>query len=390
MTVHSICFVLTLAFPSQIGDDAEPLVVAGMEHSGSNAQSVAISHDGKYVAAGFGGPHGGQFPLKPNAGGIVVWERESGNQVFLRGEFGDIIKIAFSRDGQHLAYSRIYTPGDSIEANTTTLVHLGSQDVVRRWSAAAFAFSPTDDLMVVSGRSNTEVIELKSLKVESTTDVRSPRAFAFSGDGKTVAALCYYWADGRGSPNGLAIFGLFGEEPPMTVNDPSIRLACAVAVSTDGKQVVTGHTDGEARVWITADPTVPQTLTVHTTQAVFPFFRDQGTTLVLAEQPASGVSWRYDQSETSGFKFESDNTPPTCDLHMFEFPAGNTKGSWRFEDGSYRTYYARFGSSRHYPEYNPGRFAVSTDGKVLVAGCNGCCLVDATTGKLIRTFIRSQ
>lgn len=390
MVIPSICIALVLAVPSQTQADEMPVVIAAKEHSGGNAQSVAISHDGKYVAAGFGGPSNRRFPLKPNGGGIAVWDRASGKLVFSRGEFGDVIKVAFSRDGRHLAYSRIYTPGDSVEANTTALIDLGSQKVVRRWSSAAFGFSPTDDLMAVSGRRVTEILDLKTLKVVRSVDVRSPRAFAFSRDGKTVAALCYYWADNRGSPTGLAVFAPRGDAPPVIINDQSIRRACAVAVSADGKQVVTGHTDGKAKIWNTTDRTVSRTLEVDTTLALFPFFLDQGRTLVLAEQPANGISWQYDKTARSGFKFTPGKTPPACNLHLFDFPAGRSKRSWRFEDGSYRTYYARFGSARYYPEYNPARFAVSADGAVLIAGCNGCCAVDTKTAKLIRTFVRSQ
>jgi WD40 repeat protein len=391
MIVHSLCLMLAPAVPSQTQDGAQPLVIAAKKHPGGNAESVAVSQDGKYVAAGFGGPTNGRFPLKPNGGGVAVWERESGKQVFALGEFGDVIKIAFSRDGRHLAYSRIYTPGDSIEADTTALIDLGSQKVVKRWSTAAFAFSPSDHLMVVAGRGGAQVIDLKTLNAVRTVAVRSPRALAFSADGRIAAALCYFWADNRGAPTGLAVFAPREEAPPVIVNDPSIRSACAVAVSPDGKQVVTGHAGGGARIWSTADPTEPQKkLTVDTTLALFPFFLKQGKTLVLAEQPANAVTWRYDQTDPSGFKFTAGKASPACDLHLFDFPAARAKGTWRFEDGSYRTHYARFGSARRYPEYNPARFAVSADGKVLIAGCDGCCAVDATTGKLIRTFVRSR
>ena len=63
-------------------------------------------------------------------------------------------------------------------------------------------------------------------------------------------------------------------------------------------------------------------------------------------------------------------------------------GRLRLIDGSFRTIYARFGSSKQYPEYNPSRFAVSRDGKTLVAGCNGCCTIDVKTGKVTHAFDR--
>ena len=55
-----------------------------------------------------------------------------------------------------------------------------------------------------------------------------------------------------------------------------------------------------------------------------------------------------------------------------------------------RTFHARFGRSRNHPEYNPTRFALSRDGKILVSGCNGGCIVDWVSGKQIRTYVRSR
>ena len=149
MTGTSIILALLLASPTP--PTTGPLIIRATKNSG-NAQSVAVSADGRYVAAGFGGPLKDRFPQNPNGGGVFVWERETGKFVFARGEFGDIIKLGFSRDGRYLAYSRVYTPGDSIEANGTVLVDLTTGKVVKGWrgSRVSFAFSPTEDLMVVS------------------------------------------------------------------------------------------------------------------------------------------------------------------------------------------------------------------------------------------------
>ncbi len=392
MIARSLCLAMTLVVPLQAQDQnhAKPVVIAAKKTPSSNAESVAISEDGQYVAAGFGGPSNGRFPLKANGGGVFVWEQKSGKQVFSRGEFGDVIKVAFSRDSRYFAYSRIYTPGDSVEANTTVLIDLRSKEVVKRWNTAAFAISPTDDLMVVSGSRATEVWDLSSLNVIRTVDVRGSRAFAFSGDGKTVAALCYYWANNIGKPTGLSIFALGGDDPPQVVSHASIRSACAITISADSKFIVTGHTGGQARIWDAKDGSEVKALTVESTLAVFPFFLHQGKTLVLATQPANGTSWQYDQTERSGFQFKSSKAPPSSDLFLFDLPTFQPKRSWRLEDASYRTYYARFGSARDYPEYNPARFDVSTDGNILMTPCNGCCAVNPVTGKLLRVYERSH
>ncbi|MGE3808012.1 MAG: WD40 repeat domain-containing protein [Gemmataceae bacterium] len=387
MHASTLSLALALTAPVTPPDDGQKaLVIPAQEHAGGNAQAVALSADGKYVAAGFGGPSNGRFPLKPNGGGVFVWERTTGKQVFARGEYGDILQIGFSHDGRFLVYSRIYTPGDSVDDDTTVVIDLESKETVQRWRKAGFALSPTSDVMVVASGRDTEIFNLKTRKVERSVAVRSARAFSFAADGKTAAALCYYFEGNRGTPTGLAVFKIDEEKPILYLRDESLRTAQAVTIAPDSKRVVTGHTEGQARLWTVDNKVEPFKIEVDTKLSVFPFFAREGKTLVLATQPANGISWTYDRTDPSGFKFAKGKTPPASDLYFFDFPALKRQQHWRFEDGSYRTNYARFGSSRNSPEYNPVRFAVSTDAKVLAAGCNGCSLVDLNTGKLMRTF----
>jgi hypothetical protein len=187
----------------------------------------------------------------------------------------------------------------------------------------------------------------------------------------------------------LAVFSPDQEKPRFIVDDESLRSAMAVAVAPDGKHVVTGHSGGEARTWSALEDSEPQrVIRVETKTALFPLFHDGGKSLILATQPARGVHWTYDRSKPSGFDFKGGTSPPTCELRFLAIPSGEAQDIWRFVDGSFRTIYARFGSSKRYPEYNPSRFAVSRDGKTLVAGCNGCCTIDVKTGKLTHAFDR--
>ncbi len=383
--IYPALFLVLAAAPPAEKPEPKPLVIPAKRHAGDNAQSVAISADGRYVAAGFGGPSNGRFPLKPKGGGVFVWERETGKPIFSRGEYGDVVKVGFSADGRYLAYSRIYTPGDSVEDDATVVIDLHLKNVVHRWRAGAFAISPAEDLMLIAGR-EMEVFNLKTLKPERTINVRSARAVAFSADGKSAAAVCYYWSNNRGSPTGLAVIRPKEDKPRFLVNDESLRQASAVAVSPDGKHIVTGHVDGVAKIWSAENPKNPIRLAIDTNLAVFPFFADGGKTLVLATQPAGGVHWNYDRDEASGFDFKKEQTPPWSYLHRFDFLSQKPQRAWRFDDASFSTFYARFGSGRNYPEYNPARFAVSKDGKFLVAGCNGCSAVEMASGKLVQVF----
>lgn len=75
--------------------------------------------------------------------------------------------------------------------------------------------------------------------------------------------------------------------------------------------------------------------------------------------------------------------PPWADLYRYEPEAAEPRPVlWRFQDAGYRTFYARFRTTRSTPEVNSRRYVLSGDGKTIVAGCNGCTLIDARTGQI--------
>src|SRR3954454_21162458 len=93
--------ILPLLGPGALAQDARPggppakaasrvIVIPAREHRTDNAEAVAVSPDGRLVAAGFGGPSNGRFPLRPNGGGLALWEADTGRLVRAVGEYGDI------------------------------------------------------------------------------------------------------------------------------------------------------------------------------------------------------------------------------------------------------------------------------------------------------------
>jgi dipeptidyl aminopeptidase/acylaminoacyl peptidase len=132
--------------------EAEPkpvVTVPAVNHKGDNAAAVAISADGALVAAAYGGPSTARFPLEGTTGGLWVWDRKTGKQLYSLKEFGSILRVEFSRDGRCLAYTRIYTPGDSIHTARTALIDWKAGKVVHHWEADCFAFDPTGDRILV-------------------------------------------------------------------------------------------------------------------------------------------------------------------------------------------------------------------------------------------------
>lgn len=357
------------------------------KHSDRNASAVAISADGSLVAAGFGGGFiPGPSPMIPS-GRVVVWDRKTGKQLHAFKQVGDILRVGFSSDGRYLAYNWIYTPGDSIHARQVVLVDLKKGEAIHRWESVSFAFSPTKNHLLVGHRSEIEMVEVPSLKQVRTISVPMPRTIAVSADGKSAAALGSFWQANRRSGDGLYYFGLDNDASRIR-NGENLDKAQSLILAPDGKQIVTGHDGGEARIWSTADLDArPRLLSHDTPLAVFPLYLDKGATLGVFTQPANGVNWRYGKTDPQGLKVEKGRTPPWADLFRYDLSADPPKAiHWRAEDASYRTVYARFRSTRGHPEVNSRRYILSTDGKTLVIGCNGCTLVDASTGKIERSF----
>ena len=198
------CFLLAiwqLALGSQNLLALEPMAIATGEHTAPNAQSVAISPDGKLVAAAFGGPSNGRFPLTPTTGGIAVWNRDTGDRVSFAGEYGDIVSLSFTADNQTLLYGRVYTPGDSVDDDRIGFVDVTIGKISQAWNGRGrehvCAASPSADLLLLEKSTDigrvTSLAELRSENPESVPlkfdDSYTMACAAFSSDGDAFAAV---------------------------------------------------------------------------------------------------------------------------------------------------------------------------------------------------------
>lgn len=376
----------------------KPLVIAAQRHSKDNAQAVAFSPDGRLVAAAFGGPTNGRFPLEPRGGGVAIWETATGKQLRFIGEYGDIIRLEFSGDGLSLAYARVYTPGDSIQDDVVVVLDVDSGKVRRRWRADTFATLPAPDRLVIpSGQEGCLALQLDDFQIKGRllSKYRQPRCLAVSSDGKLVAAVHHVEKpvlrkDGTVDPNvfvlrvkGLTLFNATTLDEMRQTQSEKLSSCYALAVAPGGKQVATGHNGGMVRIWDGATLKESRQLTVDTANHVCPLFAPDGQKLAVLTQAASGSRYANDEK---GIVIDRRHAGPGCELCIYDTKTFAMTHRWQFEDGAFRTWYARFGKSMLHPEYNPGRLAFSPDGKHLLVGCNGAVLVEAATGKVVRQF----
>jgi hypothetical protein len=345
---------------------------------GDTAQSVAFSPDGKYVAAGFGGPTTGRHPLRPNGGGVAVWEAASGKRVFFHEEFGDVTRLAFTPDGKSLVYFRSYTAGCLTEDNAVVVLDARSGRVRKAWGEndpSGFALTRAAVLVGkrVGGRSR--VYSLGDLQPQKGPGRLNAQALASSADGRWLAVV-------SAAKGGLTLFEGLAER--RALRDDALSSCFALAVGPGGKLVATGHPKGVVRVWDTAKGAAVRTIDLKQPGHAFPFFSPDGKVLAVGTQSTRRLRW-YQEAPGQEYRRERSVAPAGCEVVFYDAATFQRLRRWRFEDGAYRTWYARTTKAGDlYPEYNPARFAFSPDGKAVLAGCNGAVLVEAASGKVIR------
>ncbi|MBA4062512.1 MAG: hypothetical protein C0501_02175 [Isosphaera sp.] len=349
---------LVLAAPVPAEDwSPKTFTIPRPKDAGRSAMAVAASADGKLVAAGFNG-------MGPGAGGakngaVRVWDADTGALVATIPTHGDVLKLAFGPDNKSVVWGRVYTPGDSVDDDKVFVRGLDPDARPRVYdtrSGAAFALSPDGKQLAVGVSGRVEVRDLAGDKV--VADGKGfPRGFgfAFTPDGKQLAGarivnfqefylVRYDPAEGRPA----------AESAKLT--DP----VYTVAVSPDGAQAATGHPGGAVKVWDRAWKELRSAET-KTKGRAHPFFSPDGRFLAAGDQ-ASG------------------------EVVVWDRESGKEVRRFAFEDGGFRTVYARFTGTRFRPETDPVRFAFTPGGKTLLVGCNGVQLVSLADGKVLRTF----
>jgi len=370
------CWTATLAVavdvPNDAGAAATPTVeVPRAEHHLPNAQSVAFSPDGRFVAGGFGGPGRAQTRVAPATGRVVVWEAATGRVVRWWPEHGDILRVAFDKDGRSLAYTRIYTPGDSVDDDKFVVVDVDSGDVLHeRPSMAQFAVAAEANLIVVDERRPPKLVAYDLAKFEPQWSLDAPyaQAVAVSPDAAVVAAV-HSTPPRAAAPavrtRTLSVFRR-ADDARLELDSTDFADCRQIALSADVKLVATENNDGVVRLWDAVSLAKVAERPVGFEGHVQPVFAADGELLVGTQPRARG-----------------DDT--ACLVAWLGRPAWEIKRTWLLADGGFATWYARFQGSAA-PERNPARFAVSPDGKFLLVGASGLSLVEIATGRVVRRF----
>lgn len=329
--------------------------VAKPKEAGPGAVAVAVSADGKFVAAGFNG--GG-----PGAGGsrgtIRVWEVETGKLLMAAPTQMDILKVAFGPGGKSVAWGRLISPSGA-EGNSVFVRGFGDNLFTRGYESrfgAAFAVTPDGKQLAVGVFDRVQVRDIVGDK--TVAELKAfPRgyAFAFTPDGKQLVG-----ARLTNNEEYQLVRSEVESGKVVAESEKLPGLVYAVAVSPDGKQAATGHDYGAVRMW-DANWKALRTFAMKTEGRAHPFFSSDGKFLAAGDQ-------------TSG------------EVVVWERESGKEVRRFVFEQGAFKTTFTRTADAKFRPETDPVRFAFTPGGKTLLVGCNGVQLLSLAEGRVIRTF----
>jgi WD40 repeat protein len=180
--------------------------------------SVAYSPDGSLLAVGYGRFVGLLQGSRP--GQAVLWEARSGKRkLSIAGQVDGVRSVTFSPDGRSLAIAEY--PG-----------------VIRLWD-------------VPSSR--------ERLAIKPEPPARTPGTIAFSPDGKWLAAGIWPVSKDGDLRGDVVIWDTSTGKPARRLKGHT-DMVNAVAFSPDGKLLVSGGSDGVAKVWDTASGRARATL----------------------------------------------------------------------------------------------------------------------------------
>jgi WD40 repeat protein len=209
------------------------------------AQCLALSQDGKMLAAG---------SADARDGSVMLWDNESETpkEIYRHSEF--VVAIRFSSNGKNRIISsghegsiRIWSTRWEKELKAIQNSRINVASFVTGASAIA---TVTDDepIVIRDVRSGAEVCQLNG-------NAQRPTAVAMSPDGKQLAAAC---TDSRSQSGFVRIWDVDSEVERMTLaqehrlTSSVTSLIRTITYSPNGKELATGSDDHTIRIWDSA------------------------------------------------------------------------------------------------------------------------------------------
>lgn len=327
-----------------------------------NAQCVAYSRDGEFVAIGYSGPSDGQFPPGPHPNpakcSVIEWFRVDGARLKRVETFGDLTKVAFSSRSRWVGACRLYMTSDRVPLNTVFVWQTdGGSEVQTLNGCQAFEFWPDQDRILVASR--TKCVEY-ALPGGEKGKQYPPFAGAISLDvapaGDRIAAIV-------ATADGHALRMIAVESGDLLAESPTFSQPFyAAQFSPNGQQIVTGH-EGRVILW---DGTSLQPLRQFESRQrglQHPFHSPRGDVLGMGNQTNGDVEFR-------------------------ELATGRRLAAYTFEQGAFHTYHRPRDSGTAAPERSPHQFTFRPDGRAFLSGPHGGIVRLLDSGQDVQRFGR--
>jgi len=332
---------------------------------------VAFSPDGKYVLTG-------SWDTTAR-----LWDIETGQEVrqFV-GHSDRVYLVAFSPDGRYVLTSGFDRTARLWDAQTGLELH---QFIGHASGVVGVAFSPDGRYVLTgSGDFTARLWDLRQIDQEPRLlvgHVGNVNGALFFSDGKHAVT-----ADGQRGVWVWDLQPLLPKQVAFIPMPPRVRVT-SLALSADGRYVLTGNSDGRIRLWDLQQPTAePRLFDGHTDLVLDVAFSADGKYMLSSGQDGTARLWEVasaeevrqfggDASSVKGAAFSPD------DRYIV---IGNTDGSVQLFDTQtgdlWRSFLGHMGSVES--------VAFSPDGRYILSGSNDqtARLWDVQSGDTVRIF----
>lgn len=312
-------------------------------------QCVAYSADGKRIALGYSGLSNGESPPRPHpdvkkTGCVQIHDAVSGKRLRRFETFGDLLTLAFSPDGEHLAASRLFTGGDGVVHDDVQVWLPAEGRAVRKFERAR-GFSWTDDSrgLVIVGR--TRCAEFSLFETERVRVMEGLARADWVGrlDRERLLGIVPL----RNEPTNSALRIVSFAEGTVLAESPPLAEPCyRAAIAADGSLAALGFSGGRIVIYDTRTLASLGTWNLGTRGIAHPFFSPDGKVLAGADQT-------------------------TGDTAFLALESRREIARYTFEKGGFRPYTTRDEADRRRPEADPTRFTFHPEGQAYLAGCYG-------------------
>ena len=218
-----------------------PILLHTLDDMSSSVSSIAISPDGRYIAAvGDGGIWSYWITMwcgyEPDSS-VKVWDAQTGDLVYSFDDHTGLVNhVVFSPDGQLLVFVSQDKTVRVWDMQTREVLHTLS----RPDQISTVVFSPDGQILAVAGGQNISLLHVESGELQHIDHTAAVQIATFSPDGQTLAFCSRDMT--------IKLWDVASDTLRLSLEGHTAQVQ-NVVFSLDGRQVISGAADGMVLVW---------------------------------------------------------------------------------------------------------------------------------------------